>query len=105
MKTANVIGNSFKVDFGQLVFRLDFHSETRMTWQALNAHGQPAGQDMTVTIHRTEVRPNVFMVYWSEPALGATVVHVQDFDNDKVWTNITTKDGQFINLAGTLTPY
>jgi len=105
MSTTTVIGNSFKVDFGELAFRLDFHSETAMTWQALDAHGHPSGQEMRVTIRRTEVRPDVFMVYWSEPSLGATVVHVQDFENGKVWTNITKLDGQFINLAGTLTPY
>jgi hypothetical protein len=27
-----VIGKSFKVDFGQFAFRLDFHSDTQMTW-------------------------------------------------------------------------
>jgi hypothetical protein len=103
--TTAVIGNSFKVDFGEHVFRLDFHSETQMTWTALPAEGhQPTEQAMTVTISRTEVRPDVFMVYWSELSLGNTVVHVQDFENGKVWTNITMPGGRFLNMSGSLTP-
>ena len=99
-----VVGKNFKVDFGEHVFKLEFHSETQMTWTALGPGDQPTAQKMTVTISRTPIRPNVFMVYWSEPALGSTVVHVQDFENGKVWTNITMPNGKFVNMVGTLTP-
>lgn len=100
-----VIGNSFKVDFGERAYRLDFHSETRMTWTALALEEhQPTDESMTVDITRTEIRPDVFMVYWTEPSVSITVVHVQDFENRKVWTNITMPGGNFLNLSGSLTP-
>ena len=99
-----VIGHSYKVDFGQAQFRLNFHSETEMSFVSLAPNGTaPQGQTVKVAITRTQIRPNVFMVYWTEPSLGNTVVHVQDFENSKVWTNITMPGGKFLNLAGTLT--
>jgi MoaF N-terminal domain len=99
-----VIGRSFTVDFGTHVFLLEFHSETQMTWRALGTKVQPAGQQMTVAITRTQLRPDLFMVYWIEESLGTTVVHVQDFENQKVWTNITLPGGKFLNMTGVLRP-
>jgi hypothetical protein len=65
---------------------------------------RPTDPSMTVTISRTEVRPDMFVVYWSEPSIGTTVVHVQDFENGKVWTKITMPVGTLLNRSGTLAP-
>lgn len=37
----------------------------------------------------TEIRPDVYIVTWIEPATGNTVTHVDDFENNVSYTNIT----------------
>ena len=102
-----VIGNSFKVDFGApYIFRLNFESETAMTFVQIDENGSevPAALKGSVEITRVEIRPNVFMVYWSEPFnRDTTVTHVQDFEKGWVWTNISTPGEPFVNLNGPLT--
>lgn len=95
-----VIGNKFKVDFGDYSFQLHFESETQMTWKALTDTG--FGDQETVNITKVEIRPNVYMVYWKEKS-GTTVTHVEDFENEIVYTNITDPEHTFLNLKGTLT--
>lgn len=96
-----IIGKKFKADFGGYVFELHFESETQLTWTALADGG--FGDFETVEITRTEIRPDLFMVYWKEKS-GARVTHVQDFENNTVYTNIADAGHGFINLKGTLTP-
>lgn len=95
-----VIGHSFKVDFGTYVFKLDFLSETQMTFTELK--GPDVGLTETVTITRVEIRPNVFMVYWQEKD-KTTVTHMEDFAKGIVYTDITSPGNVFTNLHGTLT--
>jgi hypothetical protein len=96
-----VIGHSFVVNFGEYVFKLDFKSETEMTYTSLK--GSTTGTSETVQITRKEIRPNVFMVYWQEQD-KTTVTHVEDFSKGVVYTNITHPDNTFTNLGGTLVP-
>jgi hypothetical protein len=94
-------GHTYNVNFGDTAFRLEFHPDAQtMTFTGLGE----ALEETHETIHYTAVpvRPNVFMVYWQE-ANKTTVVHVQDFENQTVHTNITTPDQQFYNLSGTMT--
>lgn len=99
-KKIQVVGNKFQVNFGgDFVFELNFHSETKMTWTPLRGEDQ---QSHTEDITMTEIRPNVYMVYWKEES-GTRVVHVEDFENQKAYTNISTLDGEFYNLNGPLT--
>ena len=49
-----------------------------------------------------EISKNIFMVYWHEPASGANVVHVQNWNLGSVYTNISGKDGSFTHLKGTI---
>ena len=37
----------------------------------------------------TEVRPNVYMATWVEPETKDTVPHLEDFENNLAYTNIT----------------
>lgn len=92
-------GHSYEVSFGAMAFHLDFDPDgKRMTFRAAANPNAP-----TETIHYTAVpiRPGVFMVYWAE-ASGTTVVHVEDFEQGVVHTNITGPDLSFTNLSGTL---
>lgn len=102
-----VIGHKYKVDFGApYIFSLDFTSDTSMTFIQIDEDGNELldGIKGTVETTRVEIRPNVYMVYWSEPFNNdTTVTHVQDFENGHVWTNITTPGMPFINLNGPLT--
>ncbi len=95
-----VIGNKFKADFGQMAFQLHFESATQMTFAQILPEG--FGSSETVQTTMVEIRPNVYMIYWKEKS-GTTVTHVEDFQNEIVYTNITLADNTFINLKGTLT--
>jgi hypothetical protein len=60
------------------------------------------GDSETVQIAVTPIRPGVFLICWQE-ADKTTVVHVEDFENGIVHTNITTERiGAFICRSGTL---
>lgn len=95
-----VIGYKFKADFGQMAFQLHFESATQMTFAPITSQG--LGEQETVYPTMVEVGPDVYMVYWKEKS-GTTVTHVEDFQNEIVYTNITLPDNHFINLKGTLT--
>ena len=96
-----VIGKKFKANFGgEFVFQLDFHSDTEMTYAPLLENGLCASETVRTTM--VEIRPNVYMVYWKEKS-NTTVVHVEDFENGVVHTNITVDKDTFLNLSGTLT--
>jgi hypothetical protein len=56
----------------------------------------------TVQIAVTPIRPEIFLICWQE-ADKTTVVHVEDFENGIVYTNITQRGGAFICRRGTLT--
>jgi predicted SnoaL-like aldol condensation-catalyzing enzyme len=99
-KKNQVIGNKFKVDFGPMAFQLHFESATQMTFAQITPEG--FGEPETVHPTMVEVRPNVYMVYWKEKS-GTTVTHLEDFENETVYTNITTPDHNFTNLKGKLT--
>lgn len=92
------IGKSYNVDFGTQKFRLDFVSATEMTFTS------PDGKNtQTVPITVTRISPTVFMVYWSRRA-GQHVVHIEDFGNGVVYSNIFMPDGTAQRLKGTLVP-
>jgi hypothetical protein len=86
----------YEANFGSWVHHLHFESETVMTLTTA------AGDSETVQIAVTPIRPGVFLICWQE-ADKTTVVHVEDFENGIVHTNITTERiGAFIRRSGTL---
>jgi hypothetical protein len=66
-----------------------------------NAEGPFKGISETVQISVTPIRPGVFMISWQE-ADKTTVVHVEDFENGIVHTNVTEPNGAFLRRSGTL---
>jgi|GWRWMinimDraft_5_1066013.scaffolds.fasta_scaffold83331_1 hypothetical protein len=102
--TAEIIGKTWKADFGPFAFHLEFHSETSLSFRAVQPDGTLADAT-TVEITRTELRPDLWLVSWKEPSIQATVVHVQDFENGAVWTHISRfVEQEFVRLEGRLTP-
>jgi hypothetical protein len=92
-------GHVYEANFGSWVHHLHFESETVMT--LTTAEGPFKGTSETVQIAVTPIRPSVFMICWQE-ADQTTVVHVEDFENGIVHTNITERIGAFICRSGTL---
>ncbi len=87
------IGHVYEANFGSWVFHLYFKSKTVMT--ITNVAGPLNGTSETVQIAVTLIRPGVFMISWQE-ADKTTVVHIQDFENGIVHTNVTEPNGVFI---------
>jgi hypothetical protein len=93
------VGHVYEAHFGSWVHHLHFASETVMT--LTTAEGPFKGISETVQIAVTPIRPGVFLTCWQE-ANKTTVVHVEDFENGIVHTNITERLGAFIRRSGTL---
>ncbi|WP_394843318.1 hypothetical protein LZC95_40495 [Pendulispora brunnea] len=100
-------GRSYEAKFGDLAFRLDFDADgKRMTFSAIGAKASVSANEsgsQTISYTAVPIRPDVFLVYWQE-AGGTTVTHVEDFGRNRVYSNITTPEGTFLNLAGDFTP-
>lgn len=95
------VGHTVLVDFGELAFKLQFHDDAH-TMTFVGVGEKANGITDTVTYTAIEIRPKVYMVYWKEAKKGDAVVHVEDYEFSRVWTNISQTDGAFINLAGSL---
>ncbi|SPL71950.1 MBL fold metallo-hydrolase [Acinetobacter stercoris] len=95
-----VIGQKIRVDFDQLKFDLDFKDNKELTFTGAGGSVGPEVQE-TVQYTPVEVAKNVFMVYWHEKD-DSNVVHVQDYNRNIVYTNISSKDAAFVNLKGTI---
>ena len=93
------VGHVYEAHFGSWVHHLHFESETVMT--LTTAAGPLKGTSETVQIAVTPIRLGVFLISWQE-ADKTTVVHVQDFENGIVHTNITERRGAFLRRSGTL---
>ena len=94
------IGKKVEVDFGVVKFVLDFKDNTTMTFTG--TAGSSKNSTDTVSYTAVEVAKNVFMVYWHEPHLGFNVTHIQDYNKNRVYSNIARPDGTFTHPKGTL---
>lgn len=93
-------GKKVAVSFGETTFELNFHDDKSMSYIGTAGMFKGMGDDVQYTA--VPIRPQVFMVYWHEPKTGSNVVHVQDFENGIVYTNIAQTDGQFLHMQGKL---
>ena len=92
------VGHVYDVQFSGRQFRLNFdHNGKEMTLT------RPDGSGDTVQYTAIEIRPNLYMVYWTEPKSGSRVTHVEDFERGIVYANSARKDGQFTHDKGALT--
>lgn len=95
-------GHIYEVRFGDLAYRLDFNADGQhMTFSSIGTSQPVAEPTVTVRYTAVGIRPDVFMVYWTEPD-GSTVVHVEDFERETVHTNITLPNHTFLNFTGSL---
>lgn len=87
-------GHKYLVDFtaddgsGQFKVQLDFHSATSLTYTGVKPDGTLGDQPETVDITVEPIRDQLYLVTWKEQ-LGTTVVHLEDYKNNTIITNIT----------------
>jgi glyoxylase-like metal-dependent hydrolase (beta-lactamase superfamily II) len=95
------IGRKVEVDFGgEYQFELDFADEKTMTFRGLKPREEGLPTD-TVKYTAIEIAPQVYMVYWTEKD-KTNVVHIEDYGHGVVYTNISSPNGTFTNLKGTM---
>jgi hypothetical protein len=90
-------GHAYDLKFGDREFRLTFDPDGKHM-----SYTRPDGSGDTLEYTAIEIRPQVFMVYWTEPKSGSHVTHVEDFERGIVWGNTARKDGTFIHSKGSL---
>jgi hypothetical protein len=103
--SVQVIGKTYLFDFGESAkYRLRFVDERNLEVTVVaDSYYKPGTLNKFVT-QRTQLRPDLYMATWTEPATGNTVIHVQDFENGIVYINITDLASKgFWTLKGTIT--
>jgi hypothetical protein len=89
------VGHTYQVDFGAgNAFEIAFGFDSDMTFTKLQEPNKGAVE--TIRYTHKKLRDNLYMVYWQEQD-KTTVVHVEDFENGVLYSNITSPDGQFFN--------
>ena len=104
MSSPQIIGRRFLADLGVLVVELAFDSATQITFtvkQGAGLVGDGHSETVAATVH--EVRPGVYFTSWQE-ASGATVTHLEDFQNGVLHSRATLPNGEFYQLTGTIVP-
>lgn len=93
-------GHTYSVNFGGgNAFEITFGHDSDMTFTKLEEPNK--GNKETIHYHHKKLREGLYMVYWQEKD-NTTVVHVEDFENETIYSNITWPDGQFFNGFSTL---
>jgi hypothetical protein len=98
----NIKGNKFLVQFGMAKAILQFNSDVSLTFTITEKNGEKQDTSETVAIKMTELRPRLFLITWQE-AGGTTVTQVHDYENEAIYSNWTSADGEFTNIKGTIT--
>lgn len=92
------------MDVGVLRTELYFETDTSMVFTIIEGGGLTKnGYSERVETTIAEVRPQVYMVAWKEKS-GATVTHVEDHENETIYSNATLPDGSFYTMKGTIHP-
>lgn len=95
-------GHVYEINFGDFAFYFDFdQNDKELTFTEVPSEKPMGIPKETVRYTAVPIRPGVFMVYWKEHN-GTTVVHVEDFEKEIVYTNVTLPDHTFLNRSGTL---
>lgn len=92
------VGMVFDVNFDQFSARLTTMPHSKMQFQIDT--GVYAKTEV-VKMAADCIRTGVFLVSWSEIS-GATVVHVEDFVENKIYSHATLSDGTFLRMQGAI---
>lgn len=92
------IGHRYLVDFQAFRVQLFFESEKSLTYTGVKADGT-LGSSETVAIAIESIRDSLFLVTWQESD-RTTVVHLEDYKTNTIFTNITDPNGDFSKYQG-----
>jgi hypothetical protein len=95
------VGHRYLVDFQAFRVELFFASDNSLTYTGIKPDGS-RGDSETVTICVEPIRDELFLVTWQE-ADKTTVVHLEDYKNNTIITNITDANKIFSKFHGTMT--
>ncbi|MEO7222369.1 MAG: hypothetical protein ABIY37_07835 [Devosia sp.] len=98
MTNATLAGRAIDVDLGPFVPRLTFLADSRMRLQAQIG---PNTVDEIVAVDIKSIRPDVFLVAWSESSSNY-VVQLQDYQNGVVHNRARLADGQLFEVEATM---
>lgn len=95
------VGHRYLVNFVAFRVVLFFESETSLTYTGINPDGTHRESE-TVTISIEAIRDGLFLVTWQESD-STTVVHLEDYKENTIITNITEPGNIFSKFRGTMT--
>lgn len=95
-ETFFAIGQTLKTKFKDSNETLEFKDGKNLIVTSV----QQPGKISRVEYVSTQVAPNVFMVYWTDPTTQRSVVQILDQANKLVYQNTAKADGGFLNLKG-----
>jgi hypothetical protein len=96
------VGHRYRVDFQAFKVELFFESETSLTFFGVDANGNVSANGTPVAIKVIPIRDMLFLVTWQE-GQNATIVHLEDFKNMTIITNITDHNLRFRQFKGDMT--
>jgi hypothetical protein len=94
------IGHRYLVDFKAFRVELYFPSNVSLTYTNLDQNDNPVGSE-TVNIKVEPIRDHLFLVTWQESD-KTTVVHLEDYKENTIITNITDPNLVFSEYHGTI---
>lgn len=92
------LGRRYLVDFVAFKVELYFSAPTSLTYTGIAPDGTRGGSE-TVVIRTEEIGTSLFLVTWQEGD-KTTVVHIEDYNEDTIITNITSPNGAFDQFHG-----
>lgn len=91
------IGKSFLFDYGDLVVRMRYLSDTRLEWEQVK--GPQVGLNAQREYGHSVVRSDIVFFWWEEKDL-AIVAQVVDFDKGSVHTTWISADRKLAGFQG-----
>jgi hypothetical protein len=93
-----VVGHTFEVNFGEVIFQNTFESDTQMIYKPIKGG---LGYMQKVNYKSVEIHPNAHFQFWQEED-KTTVSRYVDFEKQVVYANLTLPDNTFLTLKGTI---
>jgi hypothetical protein len=93
------VGRSFLFDYGDMVIRMRYVSETTLQWEQVE--GPEAGLKREETYGFSVVRPKVYFI-WCRQQDTSVITQVVDFDEGRVHTTWTSPEKTLMAFQGTI---
>lgn len=95
------VGRSFHFDYGEMVIRVHYVSESRLEWEQIK--GPQAGLKAEEQYGHAQVREDLVFFWWQEKDTSV-VTQVVDFGKATVYTTWTAPDKKLADFQGKVKP-